>query len=172
MFEDKSKDASPQKPTKPQTPWKDGYWYNKNTATMYSYVNGDKTELRYMIDFEFPDMTPISTKSWKYGDFGPANTEVAEVSGIRNYNMEIQSMIGTTIPAVLNEDGNKIYFYGFNRQVDVIEWLSDDDMKKLIDDCESADAPSCPYYEPDPEKPRRIIWLSGTHVLLVVYKDI
>ena len=157
-------------PTKTKTPWKDGYWYNKNTATMYLYVNGEKTELRYMIDFEFPDMIPIFTKSWKYGDFGIAKPEVAEVSGIRNYNMEVQSMIGETIPAVLNEDGNKIYFYGFNGQVDVIEWLSDDDMKKFIENCESADAPSCPYYEPDPEKPRRIIWLSGTY--LVVYKDI
>ena len=92
---------------------------------------------------------------------------MAEVSGVRNYNMEVQSMIGETIPAVLNKDGNKIYFYGFNGQVDVIEWLSDDDMKKFIDNCESADAPSCPYYEPDPEKPRRIIWLSGTNVLIV-----
>ena len=45
MFEDKSKDTSLQKTTKTKTPWKDGYWYNKNTATMYLYVNGEKTEL-------------------------------------------------------------------------------------------------------------------------------
>ena len=151
-------DTSPEAVTKTQTPWKDGYWYNKNAATMYFYVKGERTELRYMIDFDYPDMTPLSTKTWSYGDFGPARTDVAESSGITNYNLEIQSLIGTSMHVVLNKDGNKIYCYGFTNQVDIIEWLSDEDMMQLINERESADAPSCSYYEADPEKPRRIIY--------------
>ena len=51
--------------------------------------------------------------------------------------------------------------FGFTKQVDTLECLSDEEMKKILEDREPADAPSCPYFEPNPDAPRKIIWLSG-----------
>ena len=116
--------------------------------------------MRNIIDFDFPDLKPMSTQAWKYGDFGPAKSEVVEMSGIQNYNVEIPSFFGM-MPAVLNKEGNKLYFYGFTKKVDIMEWITEEDMKKLLEDREPADAPSCSYFEPNPDVPRRIIWLSG-----------
>ena len=130
--------------------------------TFYIKVDEEKAEMRNIIDFDFPDLKPMSTQAWKYGDYGPAKSEVAEMSGIQNYNIEIPSIFGT-MPAVLNKEGNKLYFYGFTKKVDIMEWISEEDMKKLLEDRDPADAPSCPYFEPNPDVPRRIIWLSGTN---------
>ena len=44
-----------------------------------------------------------------------------------------------------------------------MEWISEEDMKKLLEDRDPADAPSCSYVEPNPDVPRRIIWLSGAN---------
>ena len=116
--------------------------------------------MRNIIDFDFPDMKPIMEEAWKYGDFGPAKTELVEITGIQNYNIQIPSFFGT-MPAVLNDEGDKIYFYGFTKKVDIMEWISPEDMDKLVEDREPADAPTCSYFEPNPDLPRRIIWLSG-----------
>ena len=118
--------------------------------------------MRNIIDFDFPELKPMSTGAWKLGDFGPAKTEVAEMCGIKNYNVQIPSFFGM-MSAVLNKEGNKLYFFGFTKKVDIMEWISEEDMKKLLEDRDPADAPSCSYFEPNPDVPRRIIWLSGAN---------
>ena len=146
---------------KVETPWRNGIWYNRDMVTQYNLVDGEKVEMRNVVDWDYPDVKPQMVKTWKYGDFGPANKEVAEISGIENYNLEIPSFF-SNIPAVLNDEGTKIYFYGFSKKVDTIEWLSDEDVEKLKEDWDSVEAPSCSYFEANPEIPRKIIWLSGT----------
>ena len=108
-----------------QTQWKNGYWYNKDTVTFYIKVDGEKAEMRNIIDFDFPELKPMSTGEWKFGDFGPAKTEVAEMCGIKNYNVQIPSFFGM-MSAVLNKEGNKLYFFGFTKKVRVtsLEHLS------------------------------------------------
>merc|ERR1719242_1750421 len=145
---------------KKRTPWRNGIWYNRDMVTQYNLVDGEKVEMRNVVDWDYPDVKPQMVKTWKYGDFGPANKEVAEISGIENYNLEIPSFF-SNIPAVLNDEGTKIYFYGFSKKVDTIEWLSDEDVEKLKEDWDSVEAPSCSYFEANPEIPRKIIWLSG-----------
>ena len=108
-----------------------------------------------------PETKPTFSQPWKYGDFGPAPQEIIDLTGIENYNIEITTIMGTPAPAVLNDEGNKIYMFGFTKQVDTLECLSDEEMKKILEDREPADAPSCPYFEPNPDAPRKIIWLSG-----------
>ena len=142
-------------------PWKNGYWYNKGVSTMYYNVDGDEAELCSLLKFDYPETKPTFSQPWKYGDFGPAPQEIIDLTGIKNYNIEITTIMGTPAPAVLNNEGNKIYMFGFTKQVDTIECLSDEDMKKILEDREPADAPSCPYFEPNPDAPRKIIWLSG-----------
>ena len=143
------------------TPWKNGYWYNKDTQPFYFHVEGEKAVQSNLVQFDHPDMNAMMSHTWKYGDFGPAKQEIVEVTGIENYNMEIPSLFLGKLPCVLNKEGDKIYFWGFEKKVDKMEWTSEEDMKKILDDREPADAPSCPYFEADPKNPRKIIWLSG-----------
>ena len=153
------------KPKKVETPWKNGYWYNREMSTQYMLVEGEKVEMRNVVDWDYPDVKPQLVKNWKYGNFGPVkNKEVAEISGIENYNLEIPSFFGT-MSAVLNDEGTKIYFYGFSKKVDIIEWLSAEELEKLKDDRDSAEAPTISYFEANPEIPRKVIWLSGISYL-------
>ena len=144
-------------------PWRNGFWYNRDMVTQYWLVEGDRIEMRNVVDWDYPDVKPQMVKHWKYGDFGPANKEVARVSGIENSNIEIPTFFGAT-PAVLNDEGTKIYFYGFSKKVDVIEWLSDEEIEYLKEDRDSAEAPTCSYFEANPDIPRKIIWLSGMYI--------
>ena len=147
------------------TQWKSGFWYNKDFSTQYYMVDGEKSELYNLISLDHPDDSkPMITDPWKYGDFGPAKAEVAEITGIKNYNIEIPSFFGR-MPAVLNAKGDKVYFYGFTKTVNIIEWMSTEGIEKLKVDRDSADAPSCSYFEPKPDIPRKIIWLSGNSYL-------
>ena len=151
------------------TPWKNGFWYNKDFSTQYYMVNGEKSELYNLISLDYPDSKPMLTDPWKYGDFGPAKAEVAEVTGIKNYNIEIPSFFGR-MPAVLNDKGDKAYFYGFTKAINVIEWLSTESIEKLKEDRDSADAPTCSYFEQKPDAARRIIWLSGILAILLIFE--
>ena len=141
--------------------WKNGFWYNKDFATQYYMVDGEKSELYNLICLDYPDSKPVLTEPWKYGDLGPAKADVAEITGIQNYNIEIPVFFGGRLPGVVNDEGDKVYFIGFNKNVNIIEWLSTEDIEKLKEDRESADAPSCSYFEANPDIPRKIIWLSG-----------
>ena len=141
--------------------WKNGFWYNKDFATQYYKVDGEKSELYNLICLDYPDSKPILTEPWKYGDFGPTKADVAEITGIQNYNIEIPVFFGGRLPGVVNDEGDKVYFIGFNKNVNIIEWLSTEDIEKLKEDRESADAPSCSYFETNLDIPRKIIWLSG-----------
>ena len=101
-------------------------------------VDGEKSELYNLICLDYPDSKPILTEPWKYGDLGPAKAEVAEISGIQNYNIEIPMFFGGRVPGVVNDKGDKVYFVGFNKAVNIIEWLSAEDIEKLKEDRESA----------------------------------
>ena len=147
------------------TPWKNGFWYNKDFSTQYYMIDGEKSELYNLICLDHPDSKPMFTDTWKSGDFGPAKPQVAKITGIQNCNIEISTLFGK-MPAILNDEGNKVYYYGFTQTVNIIEQLNPEEIEKLKEDREPADAPTCSYFEPRPDLPRKIIWLSGMYFFL------
>ena len=61
---------------------------------------------------------------------------------------------------VISEDGKMIYSWGMWNDIEHIKWMSDEDLKKLADDREHKDFPSCPY-KIQPENQGKLVWLSG-----------
>ena len=46
--------------------------------------------------------------------------------------------------------------------IEVMNWLSEEEIQKLRNDREFAEAPSCSYYfKPQPDKLGKLIWISG-----------
>ena len=77
----------------------------------------------------------------KFGDFGPARKEVAEAAGADNYNLErtIARVIKTY--GVINEAGTEVTSWGFTNELEVMRWLSPEDLKKLRDRRDDFNAP-------------------------------
>ena len=115
------------------------------------------------VNLDYPDMGPVGQPGTiTYGDFGPAREEVQKASGgMKNYNVEISLWNGMMITkGIVSNDGKIIYSWGMWNTVEYIKWMSDDDLKKLADDREPMDAPSCPY-KIQPENQGKLVWLSG-----------
>merc|ERR1719228_324557 len=113
---------------------------------------------------DFPDEeTPICAPgTWTFGDFGPANEEVSKASGgIKNYNVEISIWMGVIhYFGIISEDGKTIFCWGFANCLETVKYLGPEDMKKLSEDRQPFDAPTCPY-EIQPENQGKLVWLSG-----------
>ena len=62
---------------------------------------------------------------------------------------------------MISNDGKTIYSWGIANDVECLEWMSDEDLKKLADDREHKDSPSCPY-KIQPENQGKLVWLTGT----------
>ena len=65
---------------------------------------------------------------------------------------------------VINEDGTQIHLWGFTNEMEIWNWQSDEDIQKFKEEREPADAPKCAYAKIQPDKPGKLIWLSGTVV--------
>ena len=85
---------------------------------------------------------------------------------------------------VANEEGDRVTWWGFTSTLDVIYWLSEEEVQKKRDERDSREAPryflyhetyiskltkvtsyklcfSCPQYTPKPGSPGKVYWLSG-----------
>ena len=98
-----------------------------------------------------------------YGDFGIAHDDVQKASGgkIKNYNVEIllwHGMMRTL--GIISEDGKTIYGWGMWNTLEHVKWQSDEDLKKLADERDPVEAPSCPY-PIQPDNQGKLIWVSG-----------
>ena len=61
---------------------------------------------------------------------------------------------------VMSKDGKLIYSWGMWNDVEHLKWLSDEDLKRMADDRDPKDFPSCPY-KIQPENQGKLVWLSG-----------
>ena len=68
---------------------------------------------------------------------------------------------------VINEEGTQIHLWGFTNEMEIWNWQSDEDVQKIKEEREPADAPTCAYAKIQPDKPGKLIWLSGTGLYLL-----
>ena len=85
---------------------------------------------------------------------------------LKHYNFEMKlSYMGGEIQEQLNgvitENGKTIYLIGMWNDLECYKWQSEDDLKKLSDDRDSALAPACDY-KIQPENQGKLVWLTGT----------
>ena len=143
------------------TPWKNGYYRARSYQSMLYLVDGESFVMHPVSGKPTKTDTVASNGSWKYGDFGDAHPDVAKESGKTRYNVEMCDWGGLWKPHLaLSDDGKKLYLYGMTQCVDVIEWMSEEDIEKMRNDREPFQAPVCPY-KIQPENQGRLVWLSG-----------
>ena len=115
---EKNLDSKPPKNEKVM-PWKTGLWCGKNSKTWVMIVNGDVSETKNLCVLEYPDAKTIATATWTFAnnleDYGLADPEISDASGVKHYNLEMVYTMGVTefkMYAVLNQEGTKLYQRG------------------------------------------------------------
>ena len=124
--------------------WRNGFWMNPEQQQSIFVVTGDKMETKQHISLDFPDLDASEsdvTMILKSGDFGPARKEIAEATGADNCNMELSMGNMGNYPGVVNEAGTEITFWGWTNSVEVVKWLSPEELEKVKEEREHKDTP-------------------------------
>ena len=95
------------------TPWKNGFYRMKSMPSAILTVDGENVTLEGVSGrpTNFDD-DPNAKGTWKYGDFGEANKDVAREAGKQKYNIDInlwQGALGEK--GIISDDGKKDNFF-------------------------------------------------------------
>merc|ERR1711936_1101007 len=91
-------------------PWKNGYWIDRKESGGIAYINGENIEFFSHVYLDYPELKPEAEDVGKleYGDFGPAPPDLAELSGIQNFNLRLQLKF-FKLRLILNDEGTRFY---------------------------------------------------------------
>ena len=149
--------------TNSKTPWKNGFYQSRSMQSMVYEVNGENL-LLYAASGKptGAENRDMCKGTWKFGDFGEANPEVAKESGKSRCNVEMSAQGGAfKFPMVVSDDGKTMTYYGFTHCVDVLEWLSDEALAESIA-TNGVPHDNIPHsYKVQPEYQGKVVWLSG-----------
>ena len=151
-------------------PWKSGTWYSPLSRSQLFYVDGEKVEIKNMISLDFSDSKPLFTGIWAQGDFGPARSELVEMTGVQNYNVQMDTFFGKIL-GVLDKTGTRIDFWGFAKEHEILRCMTPEELEKIKEDREPCESPSLSYMEPKPDSPGKLIWLSGIFNSMINHGD-
>ena len=71
--------------------WRDGKWYSKDDPSLIFFAEGQKVIAKPIICLDYPEVNPSPwIPTWTLGDFGPAQKEILETTGIKNYNIQFK----------------------------------------------------------------------------------
>ena len=146
-----------------KTPWKNGYYHCSTSVPFLKKVDGSSCDVYSILKLDYPDIDPIgAVGTWTFGDFGPAHEDVQKASGgVKNYNIEMNVFNGMDHNfGIVSEDGKTIYSWGMMNELAILKWQSDEDLKRLSNDREPFETPSCSY-KIQPENQGKLVWLSG-----------
>ena len=123
-----------------KTPWRNGYYASPDMPAFLWVVDGEKLEGKNMIALDYPDIKGGWPCTLKHGNFGPPRKEVAEATGAKYNNIEMD-MMGLKLPGVVNESGTKFTMWGMANKLDTMNWLSPEEVKKARENRDDFDAP-------------------------------
>ena len=86
----------------------------------------------------------------KHGSFDKTPSDIVEKTGKDNYEVEFTFSTGMKMYAVLTDNGSKIVMKSPHSasdpsKIEVLTWMSSQELKELIDTGDSLDSISCPY---------------------------
>ena len=154
-------------------PWKNGYWYSDEQANFIVIVENDKVTWKKFIYLDYPEALGFDTlgnedteDTWTYGNFGPVNNDdVIKMTGVQNYNLILTSNKKKT-HGVLNKTGTQVHFLSTtDNKINILKWLDKEELEKIKNDRDPLEAPSCPYFKIQPDRPGKLIWLSGSTLM-------
>ena len=147
-----------------RAPWRDGFWLSEKAPSFVNVVVGNSLEMKPVIALDYPDIQgesqhePFVTllqgsrnvfisfvggtaSTIAYGDFGPAKREIAEATGVSNYNLAFSFGDKVMFHGVVNEEGTEMTTWGFSNSVEVMKLLSSEDVKRIKEDRDPLDEP-------------------------------
>ena len=89
-------------------PWKNGIWANLAQLSGLYKIQDSQMDFVQFMYFDYPDISPLMSGTWNFGDFGEAKNEVKVASGVENYNLEIK------IGVYMSQFGVVMHFWNFN----------------------------------------------------------
>ena len=146
-------------------PWKDGYYTDENYRLILYHIKGDVISRQFIsgpLEQKVDPRYPKGTLS--YGDFGEADQEVIQKSGLSQYNVEISiPFVGAAVilKATLSEDGADLTFIEADKKLRALKWISEKDLMELKSFGDPADALPTHYKVQHPGKKGKLIWISG-----------
>ena len=73
-------------------PWKNGYWYNSSQKCLLTKIGDDGIFETHTTNYlDYPNMVPKFIGTWTYGKYKEAISTIFDATGIKNYNLEIDS---------------------------------------------------------------------------------
>ncbi len=144
---------------------KKGTWVSKSSVYVIMTITESTVEHKNLACIDFPDDgIPMMSCPYELGDFGPAKSEIAEATGVSNYNFKMShaSMGNADLCGIVNEKGDTITRWSHSSNCpDEWHWTDDEGVEKLKEDRDHVDTPSCPHITPKPGKAGKLIWMSG-----------
>ena len=97
-------------------PWKNGFWHTKTFSSRVMVVKDNQAETKYHVVFDYPDSKSLFsstlTNAKFVGEFGLADNNIFEASGVKYSNLKFEYMLGAekvAIFGVLNDTGTTMY---------------------------------------------------------------
>ena len=148
-------------------PWKDGYYSDETFRLVLYHIDGNVISRQFISEpLSQKDHPRFSNGTLRYGDFGEADQEVTEKSGLTQYNVQISmpifgNSVFVDLKATLSDDGENITFIEANKKLRALKWISEKDLIGLKNSGDPADALPTHYEIQNPDKPGKLIWISG-----------
>ena len=132
-------------------PWRDGNY--RGSAFIEALVlTGEKA----VVANNSMEMT------FKQGVFGEVDEDIAEMTGEKNFTVEISfARMGKVVAnhGVLVEDGTRFVFKTFGLLL-TLDWMTEEEAERLANDGDPISAPTSPYTV-EPDRQGRLLWLTG-----------
>ena len=139
--------------------WRKGTWHNASTPFLLYFVEENKIEAKPIIVLDYPQIQPnpwVANSTWEFGDFGSARKEIVDRTGIENYNWKFD-LNTTTLYGVIFKEGKEIVTFGTTNSLEIFKWMDKEDLEKLSQNREPADAPNSLYQVREKGK---FVWFS------------
>ena len=134
-----------------RSPWRDGSYKNVDGGTDLITIAGEK------LTFSSFDEAKL-----KFGSFGEADPKIVEMTGERNYNVElIFDFVGREMAdyGVLMENGTKLVLKGISG-IRTRVWVTPEEAESIANDGDPIEAPTS-HYKVEPERQGKLIWITG-----------
>ena len=134
------------------TPWRDGNYKGE----------GGFMDLLVITKEKAVPLNEDYSMTFKHGKFGEASKKFFEMSGEKNYNVEVRTeAMGREFVdhGVVLEDGTK-FILETMVGLSTLEWVNEEEAERLANDGDPMDAPPS-HYKVEPERQGRLIWITG-----------
>ena len=150
---------------KKEYPWKNGYWLDRKDSGTIAYIKNENIEFFSHIYLDYPELKEEAETIGRleYGDFGPAPPELAELSGIQNFNLRLETKAFKR-RLILNDEGTRYYtekMIATQKNFGIREWVNDEMLNEFKESRDSADEPICQYAKLQPDNLGKIVWFTG-----------